>query len=174
MNIERERAAFEWWASDEGESPRAVERVGECYKLAQIQSHWEAWQARAALAQQPSGQSQRQPDGYAYRYRSTFGDGTVIRFNRGEEVNGSRPIDVVPFWYAPPDCAQDREDAERWRHMRRKLCLTGNGNGTCAMKAINLPVAIPGWPEPGQVAEFCDAAIDAAIADDRAAAKEQT
>ncbi len=53
-------------------------------------------------------------------------------------------------------------DALRWRYMRRKLCLTGNGNGTCAMQAINLPAAIPGWPEPGAVAEFCDAAIDAA------------
>ena len=56
--------------------------------------------------------------------------------------------------------SQDREDAERWRYMRRKLCLTGNGNGTCAMQAINLPEAIPGWPEPGKVADSCDAAID--------------
>ena len=80
--------------------------------------------ARAALAQQPSGQSQRQPDGYAYRYRSTFGDGTVIRFNRGEEVNGSRPIDAVPFWYAPPDCAQDRVDARRWLDKLINLIVT--------------------------------------------------
>lgn len=56
-----------------------------------------------------------------------------------------------------------REDAERWRYIRRKLCLTGNGDGTCAMQAINLPAAIQGWPEPEQVAEFCDAAIDAAM-----------
>ncbi len=56
-------------------------------------------------------------------------------------------------------------DAARWRFIRRKLCLTGNGDGTCAMHAINLPASIPGWPEPGPaVAEFCDAAIDAAIA----------
>ena len=58
---------------------------------------------------------------------------------------------------------QDKLDAERWRYIRRKLCLTGNGDGTCAMQAINLPAAIQGWPEPGQVAEFCDAAIDAAM-----------
>ena len=56
-----------------------------------------------------------------------------------------------------------REDAERWRYIRRKLCLTGNGDGACAMQAINLPANIQGWPEPGQVAEFCDAVIDAAI-----------
>ena len=58
---------------------------------------------------------------------------------------------------------QDKLDAARWRYIRRKLCLTGNGDGTCAMQAINLPAAIQGWPEPGQVAEFCDAAIDAAM-----------
>lgn len=70
-----------------------------------------------------------------------------------------------------PKHVQNALDAERWRYMRRKLCLTGNGDGSCAMQAINLPAAIPGWPEPGQVAEFCEAAIDAAIVDDRAAAK---
>jgi hypothetical protein len=58
---------------------------------------------------------------------------------------------------------QDKLDAERWRYIRRRLCLTGNGDGTCVMHAINLPANIQGWPEPGQVAEFCDAAIDAAI-----------
>ena len=63
-----------------------------------------------------------------------------------------------------PERARDAEDAARWRHIRRKLCLTGNGDGTCAMQAINLPGAIPGWPDPGKVAEFCDATIDGAIA----------
>jgi hypothetical protein len=41
------------------------------------------------------------PSGYAYRYRSLFG-GTCIRFNGGAEVNGSRPIEAVPYWFAPP------------------------------------------------------------------------
>ncbi|MFY1939490.1 hypothetical protein ACOTCW_29285 [Achromobacter xylosoxidans] len=64
--------------------------------------------------------------------------------------------------------AGDALDAARWRFVRRKLCLTGNGDGTCAMQAINLPASIPGWPEPGSaVAEFCDAAIDTAIAAQR-------
>jgi hypothetical protein len=58
---------------------------------------------------------------------------------------------------------QDKLDAARWRYIRRKLCLIGNGDGTCAMQAINLPAAIQGWPEPEQVAEFYDAAIDAAM-----------
>ncbi|MEW3624639.1 hypothetical protein QOZ09_05355 [Pseudomonas aeruginosa] len=46
-----ERAKFEYWASDEGIYPKAVERSGNCYKLAQTQSYWMAWQASAALAQ---------------------------------------------------------------------------------------------------------------------------
>ncbi|MEW3423872.1 hypothetical protein QOZ34_32215, partial [Pseudomonas aeruginosa] len=37
--------------SDEGIYPKAVERSGNCYKLAQTQSYWMAWQASAALAQ---------------------------------------------------------------------------------------------------------------------------
>lgn len=68
----------------------------------------------------------------------------------------------------PAPAAGDALDAARWRFVRRKLCLTGNGDGTCAMHAINLPASIPGWPEPGDaVAEFCDAAIDAALAAQR-------
>lgn len=39
-------------------------------------------------------------DGYAYRYRHING-GTVLRFNHGEEVNGSKPIEAVPFWFKP-------------------------------------------------------------------------
>lgn len=44
-----ERAAFEHWASDDGENPTAVERSGHGYRLAQIQTYWVAWQARASL-----------------------------------------------------------------------------------------------------------------------------
>ncbi len=51
-----ERAKFECWASDEGIYPKAVERSGNCYKLAQTQSYWMAWQARAALAQPSQSQ----------------------------------------------------------------------------------------------------------------------
>ena len=38
------REAFEWWMSDEGKSPKAVERNGEGYKLMQAQICWSAWQ----------------------------------------------------------------------------------------------------------------------------------
>ncbi|HGP3237573.1 TPA: hypothetical protein ACLG0X_000167 [Pseudomonas aeruginosa] len=56
-----ERAKFEYWASDEGIYPKAIERSGNCYKLAQTQSYWMAWQARAALAQPSPAQTQPSP-----------------------------------------------------------------------------------------------------------------
>ncbi|EYS89529.1 hypothetical protein CF68_33110 [Cupriavidus sp. SK-4] len=38
---------------------------------------------------------ERTPDGYAYRYPGPYGG---LRFNGGEEVNGSRPTEAVPYW----------------------------------------------------------------------------
>ena len=61
------------------------------------------------------------------------------------------------------ELAEAKKDAERWKYARRKMCFTGNGDGTCMMHGINLPADIPGWPDPGKVEEFCDAAIDAAM-----------
>lgn len=46
-------------------------------------------------------QKRTEPSGHAYRYSDHEG-GTVIRFNDGTEVNGSRPIESVPYWFAPP------------------------------------------------------------------------
>ena len=54
-------------------------------------------------------------------------------------------------------------DAARYRFLRRKLCVTGNGDGTCAMQAINLPHRIHGWPEHGEHERFFDAAIDSCL-----------
>ncbi|WP_225784498.1 hypothetical protein [Xenophilus sp. Marseille-Q4582] len=90
-------------------------------------------------------------------FRVTFGM-TVVLDPRNKVVDPD--ADTLEIH---PDHERNAEDAARWRHIRRKLCLTGNGDGTCAMHAINLPAAIQGWPEPEQVAEFCDAAIDAAL-----------
>ena len=65
---------------------------------------------------------------------------------------------------AQEECREnDARDAARYRWLRRKFCLTGNGDGTCSMHAINLPGAAKGWPEPDQIMPFCDAAIDAAM-----------
>ena len=60
----------------------------------------------------------------------------------------------------------DAQDAECWRFIRRKLCLSDNGDGTCSMQALNLPARILGWPDVGELAmaQFLDAAIYAAIA----------
>ena len=45
-----ERGAFEKWASDNGEFPRAVARSGDVYHLMATQTYWLAWKARAALS----------------------------------------------------------------------------------------------------------------------------
>ena len=67
------------------------------------------------------------------------------------------------IWEIKAELAEVKKDAERWKYARRKICFTDNGDGTCMMHGINLPAAIPGWPDPGKVEEFCDAAIDAAM-----------
>jgi len=40
-----DREAFEVWFSDNGASPKAIERSGDGYRLMQAQSAWVAWQA---------------------------------------------------------------------------------------------------------------------------------
>ena len=54
-----------------------------------------------------------------------------------------------------------RENDARYRWLRRKICFTGNGDGTSSMCAINLPDA-KGFPQEGQHHAFIDAAIDLA------------
>ena len=91
-----------------------------------------------------------------------YESGAVIEMNA--ECKTAPATKAAPQPAAPQG---DALDAARYRWLRRKFCLTGNGDGTCAMQAINLPAAIPGWPEPGDVKTFCDAAIDAARAQDK-------
>lgn len=112
----------------------------------------------------------RQDDDGAYqaRYRLPGGQwsswGHVVCGVKGHE----QELRYLPGERWPAPAVGDALDAARWRFVRRKLCLTGNGDGTSAMQAINLPDSIHGWPEPGSaVAEFCDAAIDAALAAQR-------
>lgn len=42
---DKTRAEFEFWASNEGRFPHAVERSGDGYSLAQTQASWWVWQA---------------------------------------------------------------------------------------------------------------------------------
>jgi hypothetical protein len=46
---QEERAMFEYWMSDGGEWPKAIERSRDGYKLAQSQQAWTVWKARAYL-----------------------------------------------------------------------------------------------------------------------------
>jgi hypothetical protein len=39
------------------------------------------------------------PDGYAYRYPGVLGG---IEFSGGREINGSRPIEAIPYWLGRP------------------------------------------------------------------------
>ncbi|MBG4728732.1 hypothetical protein I5F64_24840 [Pseudomonas aeruginosa] len=116
-----ERAKFEYWASDEGIYPKAVERSGNCYKLAQTQSYWMAWQARAALAQpypksgdysdqswinagcppeQPEQAEAEQPEVVAWQYRVTAGPQTgwsLWHPGKGEEFERSYTVERRPL-----------------------------------------------------------------------------
>lgn len=79
---------------------------------------------------------------------------------------GAGGVSAQRITQVAPQPQADARDAERWRFIKRKLCLTCNGDGTCAMQALNLPARILGWPDVGElaIAQFLDAAIDAAIA----------
>jgi len=59
------------------------------------------------LSSQPAAAQEavRQPDGYHYRYPNLYGTDTYIRKNNGEEVNGIKPVEAVPYWYAPVTAA---------------------------------------------------------------------
>jgi hypothetical protein len=81
MNSEQtEREAFEAWFS-EGKWPKAVERSGDGYLLAQAQTAWNVWQARSALAQPAA------PAEPAWRPIETAPkDGTEILLRKEERV----------------------------------------------------------------------------------------
>lgn len=106
--------------------------------------------------------------GLLQRARALFDQDREYALERGDSHHAGQctkdiaRIDVLID--ASPKGGSDARDAARWRYIRRKLCLTGNGDGTCGMQAINLPRSIPGWPDPGDdVVSFCEAAIDAAM-----------
>jgi len=90
--------------------PRAVvEQVREAFKELDYASEPEVNEiARTALAApcpepRPSF-ADPEPSGYAYRYN----DG-VLRFNGGSTINGAPPIEVLPYWFAPPTAAPSED-----------------------------------------------------------------
>jgi len=119
--------------------------------------------ARAAREADPEGEPPS-PSGYAYRYRSPFG-GTYIRFNGGEEVNGGRPIEAVPYWFAPPSAPAtppapepgEVEDVAQWLHAHALDCrvlgrdVLGNDWAEQCTRAATLlqQQCAPPAPEPG-------------------------
>lgn len=65
--------------------------------LGRALTHSEVDDIERALAEKAGAE----PHGYAYRYNNPFG-GTEMRFNGGQEVNGGKPIEAVPYWLAAP------------------------------------------------------------------------
>lgn len=59
------------------------------------------WAVEEATVMAHAHKVEREPDGYAYHYAWHSG-GTVLRFNGGEAVNGSQPIEAVPYWLGKP------------------------------------------------------------------------
>lgn len=46
--------------------------------------------------------TERTPDGYAYRYLTGLDGSSVIRHSRGEEINGTKPYESIPYYYGKP------------------------------------------------------------------------
>ena len=79
------------------------------YRDYAVELAWCMWQAARA----PAVRQAVAPSGYAYRYP----DG--IRFNNGREVNGSRPTEVLPYWFdTPPTQPKGAQEAEFTRCQR--------------------------------------------------------
>ncbi|WP_324658311.1 hypothetical protein [Burkholderia thailandensis] len=105
------------------------------------------------------------PSGYAYRYPSL--GGTVIRFNSGKEVNGSRPIEAIPYWFAAPQPAQ--ADArvgltgEQWEELRL-IARTYNERGFPKHAREFFARVHPARPEPRAEVTHGDTTMDECMA----------
>ncbi len=94
----------------------AWRNADDTYKVQSLQMAWEIWLRRAALPPPIVEPVKMTPSGYAYRYPDGY-----IRFTNGEEINGSRPAEAVPYYFgsaptttpasAPSDGAADARDA---------------------------------------------------------------
>lgn len=78
----------------------AVSATDAAEKVSALDS-WERFCKRMEIEQPPEPPADRYgrrepPYGYAYRYHGYGVD--VLRFNNGQEVNGSKPFETVPYW----------------------------------------------------------------------------
>ena len=170
MNDEQIRKGFEEWMGDGGLSPRAIERNSNGgYILMQAAHAWEVWKAAHTHYAKSAAPVALPPHLDTTRLQhAVWRLEDILKDDDGQAWKEARKflerLKKQQWQEARPQA--DALDAERWRFIKRKLCLTGNGDGTCAMQALNLPARILGWPDVGElaIAQFLDAAIDAAIA----------
>lgn len=87
-----------------------------CHDCSVWQRGISAWNQRASQgtpapqSAEPMAQAQAGvPDGYAYRYPGPYGG---LRFNQGQDVNGSRPVEAVPYWLGKPPSPEPREPSQ--------------------------------------------------------------
>lgn len=140
-DVEQERAAFEAWATDNGEYPKAVERdsAGN-YRLLKVHTDWIAWQAgRAALAAAPATPKILLDGSTLYELNSAGTNRWSANVQPGHEDDGNRTSAeacraIAESLAAAPVQASDREIAAP---MRTWLDAVGNlahaiGVGTIA------------------------------------------
>lgn len=75
--------------------------------------------ARELLAAHERAQPAK-PDGYAYRYADGF-----LRFNQGAPVNGGKPIEAIPFYFAPPAQPASVAAPAEWREFVSRVAAQG-------------------------------------------------
>jgi hypothetical protein len=98
----------------------------------------------------------------AYQIRIPTGNWHECTWDEFERVSHNLPNDARRLFTHPRATAVDVRDAERYRWLRRRICFTGNGDGSASMHVINLPDT-PYFPEM-EIEKAVDQAIDAAIA----------
>lgn len=117
-----------------------------------------------------------EPFTYAYRYPAFPPEGaTVIRFNHGEEVNGSKPIEAIPLYTRPSPSEDDVERVARALAIKKgrakgecdcRMCRRAvHGevkNARAALSALPQPEATEGLPfnAPARIWLFMDSGGD--------------
>lgn len=86
-----------------------------------------------------------EPSGYAYRYN----DG-VLRFNGGSTINGAPPIEVLPYWFAPPAAAPRPEPVRHPGYVIGNHWLETAYERLCAGEAEADVLKDCGWERVGE------------------------